>query len=463
MGGHFLRSEGVSEGQDSEHGGAGLRRALGLVALTAFGVGDILGAGVYGLVGKIAGLAGTAAWVSYVLAGLTAALTGLTYAELASRYPRAGGAAHFCEAAFGRPLLTFLVIFFVGSSGLFSMATASRVFADYALAAAPEVPAWLREGIVPAALVCLLALVAAIGIKFSSGTNAVCTVIEVAGLLAIIAVGIPFLGRVSYLRFPTPPPESSAAMSHGLAALTGASVAFFAFIGFEDMVNMAEETHDPERTVPLGICLAILITTIIYCAIALVSVSVLPPEALSGSRSPLLDVVRAASPRFPLWVYSVIPAFAVFNTALLNLLMASRLLYGMARQESGLVPAVFGYVEPRRRTPIVGVGFSAVVAAVLAVGFRDVKTLASGTSTFLLVVFCLLHVGLLCLKRRAGASPAFRIPSVVPVGGILTTLLLLLRQDPAALGSAGALGVVALLLFAAHRITRGRVTVRGVD
>jgi len=453
----------VSAGQDSERGGAGLHRALGLVALTAFGVGDILGAGVYGLVGRIAGAAGTAAWASCVLAGLTAALTGLTYAELASRHPRAGGAAHFCEAAFGQPLLTFLVIFFVGSSGLFSMATASRVFADYALASAPDAPAWLREGAMPAALVVLLALVASVGIRVSSGANAVCTVIEVAGLLAIIVVGIPFLGRVSYLRFPAPPPESSAAVAHGLAALTGASIAFFAFIGFEDMVNMAEETHDPERTVPLGICLAILITTLIYCAIALVSVSVVPPEALSGSRSPLLDVVRGAAPRFPLWVYSVIPAFAVFNTALLNLLMASRLLYGMARQKSRLVPAVFGHVEPRRQAPVVGVGFSAAAAAALAVGLRDVKTLASGTSTFLLVVFCLLHVGLLCLKRRGGPSPAFRIPSAVPVGGILTTLLLLLRQDGAALRAAGILSAVALLLFAAHRIARGKVTVEGVD
>lgn len=451
-----------AEGTSGQEGG-GLQRALGLVALTAFGVGDILGAGVYGLVGKVAGVVGAAAWVSYVLAGVTAALTGLTYAELASRYPRAGGAAHFCETAFGTPLLTFLVIFFVCLSGLFSMATASRVFADYALARLPDLPAVVRDGAAPLAFMALLVVVAVAGIRFSSRANAVCTVIEVSGLLAIIAVGLPALGRVNYLRFAPAAAGSSAVASGGLAALTGAAIAFFAFIGFEDMVNLAEETRHPERTVPIGICLAILITTAVYCTIAFVSVSVLPPERLAASRSPLLDVVREASPGFPLWVYSVIPAFAVFNTALLNLVMASRLLYGMARQKSRLVPALFGRVHPRWRTPVVGVVFSAAVAAGLFFALGEVKTLASGTSTFLLVVFCLLHVALLRVKRRQGPAPAFAIPAVVPVLGILATLALLLRQDAAALRAAGVLTLAALLLFAANRIVRGKVTVESVD
>jgi len=440
-----------------------LHRVLGLAAITAFGVGDILGAGVYGLVGKIAGIVGSAAWMSYVLAGITAALTGLTYAELASRHPKAGGAAHFCERAFRNSLLTFLVIFFVASSGLFSMATASRVFADYALAHAPGLHPLVREYVVPIAFVGLIAAVAAIGIALSSAANTVCTVIEVSGLLVIIVVGIPFLGSISYLRFPAAVTDSGALSPYPVAILTGASIAFYAFIGFEDMVNLSEEVTHPERNVPIAICLAILVTTLIYCVIALVSVSVVAPVALAGSKTPLLDVVRAASPRFPVWVYSIIPGFAVFNTALLNLIMASRLLYGMAKQESRLVPAVLGYVHPRWRTPVVGVALSALVTAALLLCFRDVRTLASGTSTFLLVVFVLLHIALFRLKRQGGPAPAFSIPWMVPIAGAFTSLLLLVRQDAAALRAAGTLALAALALFALNRFVRGRITVQSVD
>ena len=449
--------------QASEKDPGNLRRVLGLAAITAFGVGDILGAGVYGLVGKIAGIVGSAAWMSYVLAGVTAALTGLTYAELASRHPRAGGAAHFCERAFRNSLLTFLVIFFVASSGLFSMATASRVFADYALAHAPGLHPLVREYVVPIAFVGLIAGVAVIGIALSSAANTVCTVIEVSGLLAVIAVGIPFLGSISYLRFPEAVVEGRTLSAYPVAVLTGAAIAFYAFIGFEDMVNLSEEVIHPERNVPIGICLAILVTTLIYCAIALVSVSVVAPAAMSASRSPVLDVVRSAAPGFPVWIYSIIPGFAVFNTALLNLIMASRLLYGMAKQESRLVPAVLGYVHPRWRTPVVGVALSALVTAGLLVSFRDVRTLASGTSTFLLVVFFLLHIALLRLKRRGGSAPTFSIPWMVPVAGAFTAVLLLVRQDAAAVRAAGILALAALVLFAVNRLVRGKITVQSVD
>lgn len=442
-----------------------LKRTLGLLAVTAFGVGDILGAGVYGLVGKIAGTVGCAAWMSYVLAGLMAALTGLTYAEWTSRHPRAGGAAHFCETAYRTPLVTFLVIFFVALSGLFSMATASRIFANYALAGVDGVANWWREALLPGAFVFALALVAMRGIKLSSAANAVCTVIEVSGLLIIIALAARFVGRADYLSFAVKaqsvePPMTAAA----LAVVTGASVAFYAFVGFEDLANLSEETHDPERVIPLGICLSIVITSIIYCAIAVLAVSVLPPAKLAATDSPLLDLVRAAAPRFPAGIYAFIPGFAVFNTALLNLIMASRLLYGMSRSRSRLLPSFLGRLHTGWHTPVAAILLSAGVVVALIVVFRDVKTLAAGTSSFLLVVFILLHAGLLVIRRRPGQpAPRFRIPGIIPVLGILTGLLLLARQDPSALKAAARMTALALGFYLVLRTMRGKVDVEAVD
>jgi amino acid transporter len=438
----------------------GLRRSLGLAALTLFGVGDILGAGVYGLVGRIAGMVGHAAWMSYVVAGFMAALTGLTYAELSSRFPRAGGAAFFCKQAFRSSLVTFLVMVSVTLSGLFSMATASRVFADYATARLPDLPSWVQTGALPAGFILILSLVAIRGIQLSSGTNVVCTVIELGGLLAIIAIGLHGIGSVDYFDFATTArPEPIPVMILG-----GASLAFFAFVGFEDLVNLSEEVHNPERTVPLAICLSIVITGVIYCAIAVISVSVLSPEALGASKSPLLDVVRQAAPGFPVWIYTVIPGFAVFNTALLNLMMSSRLLYGMSKAESHLVPAAFGWIHPRWQTPAVGVAFSAVVVAILLFAFADIKTLASGTATFLLAVFILLHTGLLRIKRDPTLPlPRFRVPTLIPVLGAITGLLLLVRQDLKALAAAGLLTVAALVLYGVVRLARGPLKVKALD
>mgnify|MGYP000465856765 CR=1 FL=1 len=436
-----------------------LKRSLGLLALTAFGVGDILGIGVYGLIGRVAGVVGNAAWLSYVLAGITAGLTGLTYAELASRFPQAGGAAHFCRTAYRTPLVTFLVIFFVALSGLFSMATGSRVIAQYALAPFVNVPPILSEYALPISFVLLLAAIAARGIALSSAANAICTAIELAGLLIIVLLGIRFIGTANYLDWhagDTAAPETWG----GIAVMTGAAITFYAFIGFEDLVNLSEEAHRPERNIPLSICLAIAITTILYCVIALIAVSVLTPAELAPGKTPLLDVVRRAAPGFPVWVYSVIPAFAAFNTALLNLIMASRLLYGMARGDGRILPAALGYVHPRWRTPLAGVGLSATVVIALLVLFLDVKTLAAGASTFLLVVFLLLHVALLRIKRDpAFPRPLFHIPKAIPAAGALTCLGVLAAQDLQALRAGGWLLLAALVLYGIQRVCYGKPNV----
>jgi amino acid transporter len=269
---------------------------------------------------------------------------------------------------------------------------------------------------------------------------------------------------VDYLSFAKPDAAEASAMPLGLV-FSGATLAFFAFIGFEDMVNLSEEVRSPERNVPLAICFAIVITSVIYVLISLVTVSVVSPAALGDSRSPLIEVVRRAAPGFPLWVYSVVPAFAVLNTALFNLMMASRLVFGMARHRSGVLPRGLAQVHPRFRTPIAAVVLGAAITAVLVLATRDLSKLASGTTAFLLAVFLLLHGALLWIKtgRVSAPEPRFRIPAFLPVLGALSCLVLLVRQSPISLLVAGVLVLVALLLYAVARAVRGQVDVETVD
>lgn len=439
-----------------------LKRALGLWALVAFGVGDILGAGVYALVGKIAGLVGYAAWSSYVVAAILAGLTGLTYAELTSRFPKAGGAAHFTQEIFRNRFVTFLVIFFVALSGLFSFATSSHTFAKYSMAFAADAHPLLQNVLLPLGYIIIVGFVTARGIMLSSLTNIVCSVIEVSALAIIIVIGLQYLGDVDYTKLAAVP-EGQNFGKAGLV-MSGAAIAFFAFIGFEDMANLAEEAHDPQRELPLAICIAIVITTVVYLLISLVAVSVVPPGQLAASGTPLVDVVRRGAPNFPAWVFSVVPAFAVFNTGLLNLLMASRLLYGMARGPQGQLPAALAWVHPKWQTPVVALVVAGLIVVAMVLSTTDVGVLAGGTTTFLLIVFALLHAGLVRAKLKAiGGTPRFSIPIVVPAVGVVICLLLLGSRDIADYKMGAALTVAATLLFAINWFVLGRKTVEAVE
>lgn len=452
-----------------------LARVLGLFALVAFGVGDILGAGVYALTGRIVSSVGSAAWMSYAVAGIVAALTGLTYAEYVSRFPKAGGAAHFVASTFRAPPLTFLVIFFVVLSGLFSVAASARTLAVYAEPLWQQMPVLFQSYIVPVCFLLVLGYVVARGVVFSSAANILCAVIEVSALLFIIAIAVPYFFGADLLQFQEPPADMLLPGGAGLV-LNGAALAFFAFVGFEDMANMAEEAKDPERTIPRALCLSIAITSVMYCLIAVAVASVLAPDEYGKPRA-LVEVVAKAAPWFPVSLYSIIPAFAVFNTGLANLLMASRLLYGMSQGEHRQLPAFLGRVHSRWRTPVVAMLFSALVVLVLLLasgrplsGDRDpllnIGDLAGGTTSFLLIVFALLHVGLVKLKvSPAGAEepPPFRIPIIVPVLGAVTCLVLMLSRSTKDYLIAGVLAGVAVLVFLVNWFVLKRRTVEAVD
>lgn len=412
---------------------------MGLTSLVLYGVGDMLGSGVYGLIGRAAMQLGNAVWMGFLISAIAALLTGLSYACLGSRYPRAAGAAYITHRAFGRPIVAYVVGLAVLASGITSMATASRVFAGYFQALVGDIPLW-------AIMVGFLLVLTAInlrGIRESNWMNAVCTSIEVGGLLLIIVVGARYIGKVDYLDLrSTDHPDTGLALP---LLFNGAVLTFYSFVGFEDMLNVAEEVKEPRRAIPLGMLLAIAIATLIYILIAIVAVSVVPHAELAASGEPLVEVVRRAAPWFPSAAFSGIAMFAVANTALLNFIMGSRLTYGMARQ--GLLPSVLGRVHADRRTPHVAIFTVMSLVLVLAVP-GDIAVLARATSVLLLCVFIMINASLIVLLRRPGEPHGlFNLPWLIPVGGVAVCFAMLLHSGVGELKIAGLILAGILVLF----------------
>ena len=416
-----------------------LSRHIGLLALVAYGVGDILGAGIYGLVGKAAGQAGYAVWLTFLASMIAAGLTGLSYASLGSRYPRAAGASYITFRAFGNRFLSWCTGLAVMASGLTSMATASRVFAGYLSAHLPGIPPTLIASV----FALLLAAIVFRGIRESMVANGGCTTVELAGLLIVIAVGLPWIGGVDYLDATTPQ-NLSGDITLGLI-LGGAVLTFYSFVGFEDMLNVSEEVRNPRRTIPLALLLALAIACSIYMLICIIAVSVVPPATLAASTQPLVDVVRTAAPAFPAGLFSLIALFAVANTALLNFVMGSRLAYGMAVQ--GLLPRRLAAVHPRRHTPHLAIlAILCIFIALILSG--DIGVLARSTSVLLLGCFVVVNISLIVLKRRESVAGSFEVPVIVPFTGALVCLAMLSQAGAPELRVAGTmLAGIALLFF----------------
>ncbi len=417
-----------------------LRRQIGLFALTLYGIGDILGAGIYGLVGKAAGQMGNAVWLAFLASMVAAGFTGLSYAAVGSRHPRAGGAAYVTARAFRLSWLAYMVGLATLASGLTSMATASRVFSGYLSSLVPGVP-------IEVLIIAFASLIAAIvyhGIRETVWTNAVCTTIEISGLFLIIAFGLSYIGDVNYLDAVTVS-NAAGTITPGLI-LGGAVLTFYSFIGFEDMLNVSEEVKEPVRTLPRALIFAVVASSAIYILISLIAVSVIPAGELANSKEPLVDVVRKAIPWFPPKVFSFIAMFAVSNTALLNFVMASRLLYGMSRQR--LLPATLGRVSSRTATPHIAVGVLYLILLALALS-GDISQLARATSVLLLSCFVIVNIALLVLKRREPAREGtFDVPSWVPIcGAVVCAAMLSQAKSPEMITAGIIISVIVVLYF----------------
>src|SRR5918998_438213 len=337
-----------------------LRRVMGPKLLLLFIVGDILGTGIYAVTGNVANQVGGVVWLPFLVAFIVATMTAFSYLELVTKYPQAAGAALYTHKAFGLHFVTFLVCFTVMASGITSATTASRAFAANLAAFAAvlrggDATADPSPGLILTLALLFLALVAAInlrGVAESVKTNIVLTLVELSGLLIVIFVGLYAVtqGQADFSRvviFDTPEDKSIF-----VAVTAGTSLAFFAMVGFEDSVNMAEEVKEPERIFPKIMLTGLGITGVIYILVSITAIALVPVDNLTDDNLPeaLVQVVGAGAPDLPMdKIFPFIALFAVANSALINMLMASRLLYGLAKQD--VLPRTLGKVSPNTRAP----------------------------------------------------------------------------------------------------------------
>lgn len=392
-----------------------LRRSLTLPMIVLYGLGTTIGGGIYVLVGHVAARAGMLAPVSFVVAALLTTFTALTFAELSGRYPKSAGEAIYVEKGFGRKDLAIIVGILVVLNGVVSSAALSDGFVGYFQTLIP-VPSWLA--IVGVTL--LLGLLASWGIGESVATAGIITLIEIGGLVLIIWVGRDELLTIVERRHELIPSLSGAIW---IGILSGSFLAFYAFIGFEDMVNVAEEIKDVEKTLPLAIIITLCATAVVYFAVSLIAVLSIPPETLGQSGAPLTLIYESKTAGDPILI-SLISIFAVLNGALIQIIMAARVLYGMSR--NNMMPkqlSFLGDVHARTQTPIKATFSIIVIICLLALGF-SIETLAETTSLIILIIATLVNGALLRLKLKAGPSapsPGFTVPLWIPGSGLIVS------------------------------------------
>ena len=417
-----------------------LKRGIGPWLLLFFVLGDIVGAGIYALVGEVGALVGGAIWSAFLAAFFLAIFTASSYAELVTKYPRAGGSATYVNNAFRSPFVSFMVAFAVMASGITSACTLTLAFSGDYLAQFISVP------VIGAALVfmVLVALINFYGISESVRINVILTCVEITGLVLIVVIGAAALagghgdpGRAFEFK------EGTSVLT---ALLAGTVLAFYALIGFDDSVNVAEETQHPSRNYPRAIFGALLLAGFVYLLVTFTASMVVPTATLADSSGPLLEVVKAGPIAIPTQLFAAIALLAVSKGALINMIMASRIIYGMGDQ--GVMPTVFSRVHPGRRTPWVSIVFTTVIAllVLIAIGRNDeaLATLGSTTVVLLLIAFVMVNIAVLVLRQDEVGHEHFRTPTIFPILGAVVAAGLLIYQ---AVSDISVFGLAALLLL----------------
>lgn len=383
-----------------------LERRLGLGLLTAYGVGVMVGAGIYVLVGTVVGHAGIWAPLAFVLAGVVALFSALSYAEFATRLPEAAGQAAYIERGFSSRNLGVLAGLAIALTGVISAAAVLRGGVGYLTTFVDLPELWLIAGIGVA-----LTVIAVVGVLESLALIAVLTLIEVVGLLAVIGAGFVAPPGPDWAGLSDLPPPPIA----GIAAAISLSI--FAFIGFEDLTNMAEEAREPERVMPRAILLALFITAALYILVSLAAVRVASHAELRTSAQPVALIWERATGSSAAFL-SAIAVAAALNGVLAQIVMASRVLFGLGRRSRALKPLSRSHPRfgtPVRATVLVGV---AVLAAALVL---PVETLAEMAAIVLLAVFALVNAALIRLHRLEPKAP-FRVAAWVPWAGLIAAL-----------------------------------------
>ena len=390
-----------------------LKRELGLFQVTIAGVGIILGAGIYALIGVAAGVAGNAVWLSFLISAIIAAFTGLSYAELSSIFKKDSGEYEYCESAFGAGLASFVSILVI-FTGIVSASTVAIGFGGYF---ASLFPGPIALGIV--LLVLAMTFINFYGIKETNKFNFFATIIELFGLLIIIALGFRHFGNVDIF-----------SIDNGFSGIfQGAALAFFAYMGFEMIVKLGEETKDPQKTIPRAIVLSVIITSIVYVLVAIAAVNMLPVEALASSESPLAD---AAAQSFggstAFFVLAFIALFSTANTVLMTMVMTSRMVYGLSNEKQ--FPSFLAEIHPKRKTPHIAVlfiGFFTIIFATIG----SIDFVASITTLLLFATFGFVNLAVIILRYKNKTKRKFRMPlnignfPIIALLGVLTSIIMM--------------------------------------
>jgi len=427
----------------------GLKKEAGLFQVVAYGIGNIIGAGVYVLVGDASGLAGSAVWLAFLVGAIVALFTGLSYAELAAVYPKAASEYVFLGRAYGNRALSFLTQWMMLVTEVVAAAAVALGFAGY-LSTVVSVP------LIPTAavLLILLTVVVSTGIKQSLKLNFVLSLIAIGGLVVVVGAGLGKLGSASYVASPS-----------GIPGILAATVlVFFAYIGFDNISNLSEETKDPEKTIPRGLLISLAVSTVLYILVGLVSVSLVPWQRLATSEAPLALAVSSVMGQSGSDILTVAALLTTLNTVLVLLLVSSRIIYGLGRE--GALPRALGRVNRRTSAPILA-SFVTLAIALLILPLGQIETIARVTSFGSLLTFALVNLALLHLRRVA---PHLRRPFKVPLSigwvsvtgllGLISCLLLLTQFDWLSVALGLCLPVSGMILDV---VMRGRREITTVD
>ena len=391
-----------------------LIRQISLPMLAFYGIGTILGAGIYVLVGKVAGEAGFYTPIAFMLAALLAAFSAFSYAELAARFPRSAGEAIYIEEGFGIKSLSILVGLMIVAVGIISTATLAHGFAGYL-----NVFFELSESLIIFILVLSIGFICAWGIGQSILIASAMTIVEIIGLLIIM-----YVGRDAFAMVPNKLPEMIPAFDASIWAgvFMGSFIAFYAYLGFEDIVNVAEEVIKPKINIPLAIIISLLVTTFFYILISIIAIMILESKELAASDAPLALLYQKTTGQSPV-IITIISLISVVNGALIQVIMGSRVLYGMSRKN--WLPTKFGEINKITHTPVIATLFVSVAVLFFALLF-PLLSLAKITSFITLIIFMLINFSLIKIKISDKEHNGFKVPLIIPIIGGASTLIFIL-------------------------------------
>ncbi len=390
---------------------ARLKRELSLWQVTVAGVGIILGAGIYALIGVAAGTAGNSIWLAFLISAVVAGLTGLSYAELTSMFKGDAAEYDYIKEAFNHKIALIVGIMII-AAGFVSAATVALGFAGYFIKILPMSMILAALG-----LIVLMTIINFIGIKETAWFNTISTFIEFGGLLLVIWIGFQHIGEVNYLEMP-----------FGMSGvLSTAALVFFAYMGFESIVKLREETKDPERTIPLALIYSVIITAIMYVLVAIAAVSIVNWKTLSNSTAPLAEVVATSMGPMAFIVVGIIALFSTANTVLITLVTNSRMIYGMAKRKT--FPKIFAKVHKKTRTPWVAIIILALITMLFTL-MGDIEFVANLTNLFLFATFAMANLSMIILRYKFKKKRGFYCPgnigkfSVIAFLGFLTSVIM---------------------------------------